>query len=141
MKPLLILCTLFWLCASNLFAVRPEPQSQMEAFFTTLGEKGGSAAIDQLSKGTFLEAQKGSQIAAFAPQLDAAMKIYGKTTRIETVDKKLFGESFVRIRAITYQSSGAPLFWQFMFFRAKDDWEVYIFSFNDQFERAFGNNP
>jgi hypothetical protein len=141
MKSLLLLCALLALAIPDSFATRPEPQAQINAFFSTLGDKGGAAAVEGLCKGTFLEAQKGSQLAAFPPQLDAAMKIYGKITRIENVDKKSFGESFVRMRAITYHASGAPLFWEFMFFRAKDDWEVYVFQFNDQFERAFSNTP
>ena len=139
MKPLLLV-TLLALSTSRLSAARPEPQAQINSFFATLGEKGGSAAIDDLCKGTLLESQKGSQITALSPQLDVAIKLYGKITRIENVDKKTFGESFVRFRSITYHASGAPLFWQFMFFRIKDEWQVYIFRFNDQFDRAFGDD-
>jgi len=141
MKSLLLVCIVLASAILNSFAARPEPQTQISSFFATLAEKGGAAATDGLCKGTFLEAQKGSQLAAFPPQLDAAMKIYGKIIRIENVDKKPFGDSFVRIRVITYHASGAPLFWEFMFFRAKEDWEVYVFQFNDQFQRVFGNTP
>jgi hypothetical protein len=131
---------LFAVFAPPLLGGRPEPQSQMDTFFVTLSEKGASAAVDGLCKGTYLEAQKASQMAAIAPQLDAALKVYGKINRIEKIDKKLFGESFMRLRAITYHATGAPLFWQFMFFRSKDEWQVYIFQFNDQFDRVFSND-
>jgi hypothetical protein len=139
MKPLL-LSALIAFCGADLFAARPEPEAQIKVFFGTLGEKGGSAAIDELCKGTFLEAQKGAQIAAFSPQLDAALKIYGKVTRVENVEKKLFGDSFVRFRSISYHASGAPLFWEFLFFRDRDDWQVYIFQFNDQFNKVFSDS-
>jgi hypothetical protein len=125
---------------TGLFAARPEPEAQMKAFFVTLGDKGGSAAVDGLCKGTLLEAQKGAQIAAVSPQLDAALKVYGKVARVENIDKKSFGESFVRYRTISYHTSGAPLFWEFLFFRLKDEWQVYIFQFNDQFDRVFSNS-
>src|SRR6266498_1103831 len=96
---------------------RPEPQIQIENFFRTLTEKGGAAAIDGLCKGTLLESQKGaSELVAFARQLDAGMKIYGKIARTETIEKKTFGESFVRVRVISYHAASAPLFWEFMFF-------------------------
>jgi hypothetical protein len=124
---------------SSLIAARPEPQVQIDTFFKTLNAKGASAAISELSNGTLLGTQKGSQLEAFAPQLDAALKIYGKVSRIESVDKKSFGESFVRFRMISYQASGTPLFWEFMFFRNKDEWQIYIFQFNDQFPRVFGD--
>ena len=133
----LLLALLFALSSSSLFAARPEPQAQIDAFFATLGEKGAAAAIDGLCKGTFLEAQKGPQITALTPQFDAALKIYGKITRIEKVDTKPYGESFVRHRLISYHANGAPLFWDFMFYRAQGEWQVYVFRFNDQFDKVF----
>lgn len=42
--------------------------------------------------------------------------------------------------AISYHHSGAPLFWEFMFFKAKSEWQVYIFRFNDQFDKVFANH-
>ena len=124
--------------SSQAFGARPEPEVQIAEFFRTLGDKGGTAAVDGLCKGTLLESQKGaSQLVAAAPQLDAVLKVYGKIARTETVEKKLFGQSFVRIRAICYHATGAPTFWEFMFFKAKDEWQIYIFQFNDQFSKAF----
>ena len=136
----LLSCILLLLLGSDLFAARPEPQAQIDAFFATLGGKGAAAAIGDLCKGTLLESQKSAQLDAFAPQLEAAMKIYGKISRIENVDNKPFGESFVRLRVISYHAAGAPLFWEFMFFRPKDEWQVYVFRFNDQIEQAFTSN-
>jgi hypothetical protein len=138
MKPTLF-CILLFTVASHSFGARPEPQTQMDTFFNTLSDKGGAAAVEGLCKGTFLESQKDSELAAFPPQLDAAFKIYGKITRRENVEKRLFGESFVRFRVISYHASGAPLFWEFMFFKANDEWQIYIFQFNDQFSKAFGD--
>jgi len=109
--------------------------------FSTLGDKGASAAIDGLCKGTLLESRNGSQVAAFPPALEEAIKIDGKIDRIEKVDKKLFGDSFVRIRMISYHNlGGAPLFWEFMFFKAKDEWQIYIFRFNDEIDKAFSGS-
>jgi hypothetical protein len=127
------------LIVSRAFAVRPEPQAQIDSFFKTLGDKGASAAIDSLCKGTLLESQKKSELSAFPPQLDAGLKIYGKIVRTENVEKKSFGESFLRIRVISYHESGAPLFWEFLFFKGKNEWQIYIFQFNDQFHKAFSN--
>ena len=128
----------FLVAVAQAFGARPEPQIQIDSFLRTLTEKGGAAAVDGLCKGTLLATQKGaSELVAFAPQLDAAVKIYGKIARTETIEKKNFGESFVRIRVITYHATGAPLFWEFMFFKAKDEWQVYVFQFNDQFSKAF----
>ena len=130
---------LFIFVVSQVFAVRPEPQAQIDSFFKTLSDKGSSAAIDILCKGTLLEAQKKSELSAFPPQLDAALNIYGKIVRTENVEKKSFGESFLRIRVISYHESGAPLFWEFLLFKGKNEWQVYIFQFNDQFYKAFPN--
>lgn len=135
---LIVFCSLVIL-GSNVFAARPEPQAQIDAFFNALNDKGGAAAIEGLSKGTLLDSQKGSELKALAPQFDAVIKIYGKVSRKENVEKKLFGESFARFRLITYQATGAPLFWEFMFFKNKDEWQIYIFQFNDQFSKVFTN--
>jgi hypothetical protein len=124
---------------SQAFAARPEPQAQIDSFFKTLGDKGASAAIDSLCKGTLLESQKKSEVAAIPPQLDAALRIYGKIVRTENVEKKSFGESFLRIRVISYHESGPPLFWEFLFFKGTNEWQVYIFKFNDQFDKVFTN--
>jgi hypothetical protein len=133
-----LLCIFLVAFASCAFGARPEPQVQIDTFFTALSDKGAAAAIEGLCKGTLLQSQKASELAAFPPQLDAAFKIYGKMTRRENVEKKIFGESFVRCRLISYHASGAPLFWEFMFFKAKDEWQIYIFQFNDQINKAFG---
>jgi hypothetical protein len=118
-------------------ADRPEPKKQIETFIDTLKESGPRAAIDALIEGTLLKQQKGMQIEALIPQFEAALKIYGAVERTEQVDEKRFGESFVRYRFITYHTSDAPLFWQFMFFKTKGGWQVYIFRFNDQFDAVF----
>jgi len=133
-----LFCALLVVVGSQVFAARPEPQAQIDTFFSTLGDKGASAAIEGLCKGTLLESRNGSQVAAFPPALEQAIKIDGKIDRIEKVDKKLFGDSFVRIRMISYHNlGGAPLFWEFMFFKAKDEWQIYIFRFNDEIDKAF----
>src|SRR5690242_17709215 len=93
--------------ASTQAFARPEAQMQIDTFFRTLSDKGAVAAVDGLCKGTLLESQKGSsQLAAVAPQLDAVIKVYGKVARTETVEKKAFGESFVRVRLISYHATG-----------------------------------
>jgi len=135
-----IIALLLLLTSSHVFAGRPEPQAQMDAFLRALNEKGASPAVDDLCKGTLLEEQKKGQLSAVAPQIDAVLKVYGKVVRVENVDKKSFGESFLRLRAISYHNSGAPLFWEFMFFKAKGEWQVYIFRFNDQFDKVFANH-
>lgn len=109
----------------------------MDFFFENLQKNGPRDAVDHLIDGTMLKQQKGFQIEALIPQFEAALKIYGNVERIERIDEKKYGESFVRYRLITYHTSDAPLFWQFMFFRAKSGWQVYIFSFNDQFAAVF----
>jgi len=77
--------------SSQAFGARPEPEAQIAEFFRTLGDKGGTAAVDGLCKGTLLEAQKGaSQLVAAAPQLDAVVKVYGKIARTETNREKAF---------------------------------------------------
>ena len=136
-----LFCALLVVVGSQVFAARPEPQAQIDEFFRTLGDKGASAAIESLCKGTLLESRNGSQVAAFPPALEQAIKIDGKIDRIEKVDKKLFGDSFVRIRMISYHNlGGAPLFWEFMFFKAKDEWQIYIFRFNDEIDKAFSGS-
>lgn len=127
------------IASSPALAVRSEPQKQIDNFFRTLTEKGAAVAVDALCKGTLLESQKASQLVAAGPQLDALLKVYGKIARTETIEKKPFGESFVRVRVISYHAAGAPVFWEFMFFKATDEWQIYVFQFNDQFSKVFSN--
>ncbi len=134
-----LFCTLLIIVGSQVFGARPEPQAQIDDFFHALGAKGASAAIETLCKGTLLESQKGSQLVALAPQFDAAIKIYGKVDRTENVEKKVFGASFVRFRVISYHATGSPLFWEFMFFKGKNEWQIYIFQFNDQIYKVFNS--
>ena len=141
MKPLLILAFILAMVGEALAEGRPEPQLQIDAFFRDLGEKGASAAVKELCEGTLLEKQQGVQLDAYPPQMETALKIYGKLSRVENVDKKLYGQSFVRFRLISYQTSGAPLFWEFVFFKRNDEWQVYTFRFHDQFARVFPEAP
>jgi hypothetical protein len=120
-----------------LAAGRPEPQAQIDTFFKDWGEKGGMAAMKELCEGTLLELQKGIQLESSAPQLDGMIKLYGKVARVENVDKRLFGQSLMRLRLISYHDTGAPLFWEFMFIRAKEEWQIYVIRFNDQFYQVF----
>lgn len=136
MRYILIIGLVLSVCACSQ-AEPPSPEKQMDSFFETLKKEGPRVAVDHLIEGTLLKQQKGMQVEALIPQFEAALKIYGGVDRIERVDEKKFGESFVRYRLITYQTSDAPLFWQFIFFRGKTGWQVYIFSFNDQFGAVF----
>ena len=119
------------------YADRPAPEKQISAFIEAMKADGPQAAVDKLIGGSLLQKQKGAQIAALIPQFEAAIKIYGNVERMEQVDEKRFGPSFIRYRFITYQTSGAPLFWRMMFFRAKEGWEIHVFSFNDDFDEIF----
>jgi hypothetical protein len=141
MRTLLVLSFLILSGNQLIAAGRAEPQVQIDTFFKDLSENGGSAAMKELCEGTLLEAQKGVQLETYAPQLDTSLKVYGTISRVESVEKKLFGESFVRTRLITYHSSGAPLFWEFMFFRSKGEWQIYVFRFSDQIYRVFSEVP
>jgi hypothetical protein len=136
MRYLLIIGLVLSFCACS-HAEPASPEKQMDAFFDSLRKEGPRTAVDHLIEGTLLKQQKGMQIEAIIPQFEAALKIYGSVDRIESVDEKKFGESFVRYRLITYHTSDAPMFWQFTFFRAKTGWQVYTFSFNDQFGAVF----
>jgi hypothetical protein len=133
----LLLITFFVFASACAQAERPDPKKQIEAFLSALSTSGPRTAVDALVEGTLLKQQKGAQIEALIPQFEAALKIYGSIDRTEYVDEKRFGDSFARFRFVTYHSSDAPLFWQFMFFKAKIGWQVYIFRFNDQFEAVF----
>jgi hypothetical protein len=141
MKVLLLLITLLFSSERIYAGGRPDPQVQIDAFFKILDEKGGIAAIKELCEGTLFGNQKGVELETYASQLDTAAKLYGKLIRVESVDKKLFGESFARHRLISYHASGAPLFWEFMFARAKAEWEICVVRFNDQFYRVFSDVP
>ena len=136
MRYILFVGLLFVTC-SCAKAESPDPKKQIEVFLDSLKKDGPRAAVDALIDGTILKQQKGMQIEAVIPQFEAALKIYGAVERMENVDEKRFGDSFIRYRFITYHTSGAPLFWQFMFFKAKAGWQVYIFRFNDQFDAVF----
>ena len=79
------------------------------------------------------------QLEALIPQVDTIIRIYGNVERIEKVDEKKYGESFLQQRFITYHTSGAPLFWDMKYFRNKEEWQVYVFGVNDQFDAVFGS--
>ena len=141
MKPLLFLGALLFAITASLAAGRPEPGVQVDTFFQDLGEKGSVAAIKELCEETLLEARSGNKMETSVFQLDTALKQYGKISRTETVEKKVFGESFMRLRFISYHASGAPLFWEFMFFRPKGEWQIFTYRFDAQFYRAFSETP
>ena len=140
MKTFFIALVLLWPTASLHAAGRPEPKVQVETFFTDLREKDGSAAAKELCEGTLLAEQKGVQLDSVGPQLTTALKLYGRVVRTENVEEKFFGESFVRHRLISYHETGAPDFWEFLFFRNKQEWQIYFFNFSDQFPRVFGGS-
>ena len=134
-----LLITLF--AAADLFAARPEPQKQIEAFLQSVTQKGATVALDDLCKGTALGAQKHNELTAYAPQMDALFKAYGKIARTEIVERKQISESLVRFRLISFSEQSVPLFWEFLFLKAKDEWQVYSFRVNENMYKVFNENP
>lgn len=140
MKPsLILLLTLSAAC--SLFGARPEPQKQIDTFLQAVTEKGATWALEDLCKGTLLDAQKHTELMTGAPHMDALFKIYGKVARTENIEKKLFGDSLVRFRLISYSDTGVPLFWEFIFLKLKGEWQIYFFRVNDNMYKVFTDNP
>lgn len=136
MRYLLFTIILLTGCA-RLQSESPPPEEQIELFFETLAEEGPQVAVDDLIEGTILQAQKGAQIQVIIPQFEAVLKIYGGVRRIEAVDQKMIGESFVRHRLITFHNSDMPIFWKFTFLKSNSKWQVYTFTFNDKINGVF----
>jgi hypothetical protein len=113
MKPLTILFVSLFV-AGNLFAARPEPQKQVDAFLYGISEKGATWALEDLCKGTLLDGSKDNELMTGAPQIDALFKIFGKVARTENIEKKPIGDSLLRFRLISYSETGLPLFWEFI---------------------------
>jgi hypothetical protein len=125
------------LFCSTSYAERLVPDKQIDAFFNVLMEGDVRGAVDKLTADTLLKQQKGLLVDASIPQIEAAIKHFGLPERIERVDEKLFGKSFIRYRLITYHPSGALLFWDMIFVNMKNEWQIYVFRFNNSFEVIF----
>ncbi|MHA3774821.1 hypothetical protein ACXR0O_25150 [Verrucomicrobiota bacterium sgz303538] len=125
---------------SSVAAPHPEPQEQVSAFFKNWEEKNGAFAIQELTKGTHFATHR-AQIEAHVNRLQIVTAMYGKVSRVESVEKLLSGESFMRLRLISYHASQGVVFWEFMFARPESDWHIHSFRFNDDFYLVFGDVP
>ena len=111
-----------------------EPTAIVETYLKGLVAGEGATAFDSLMSHSRVDELKPREIALAKGQIQQGMSLYGKPSGFETVARKAYGSSVVRLIYITKHADLA-LVWNFHFYRAADDWQLLNFDFNDQLEK------
>jgi hypothetical protein len=111
-----------------------QPSAIVDAYLKGLVAGNSSAAFDALMTHSRIDEIKPREIALVKGQIDQGIALYGKPSAFESVSRKPYGSSIVRLIYITKHSDVA-LVWNFYFYRATDDWQLLNFDFNDQLQK------
>lgn len=112
----------------NLFAA--DYQQQINNFFELYKKDKIDEAVDSIYSSNEYVSAIPDKIKNVKTQLNALKGMVGKVHHIRQLDTYLVGESFVYVTYLaTYDRQ--PVRYEFQFFKVKDGWRIYSFSFDD----------
>lgn len=112
----------------NLFAA--DYQQEINKFFELYKQDKIDEAVDSIYSSNQYVSSIPDQIKNVKTQLNALKGLVGQIHHIGHLDTFLVGESFVYVTYLaTYDRQ--PVRYEFQFFKVKDGWRIYSFSFDD----------
>ncbi|MCG8588774.1 MAG: hypothetical protein MJE66_05740 [Proteobacteria bacterium] len=126
-------------CLVGLFLGGParadaEPSAIIDAYLKGLVSGQTSAAFDALMGHSRIDELKPREVALVKGQIQQGISLYGQPSGYESVARKPYGSSVVRLIYVTKHSDLA-LVWNFYFYRTANGWQLLNFDFNDQFQK------
>ncbi|TRX56835.1 hypothetical protein [Thalassomonas sp. M1454] len=126
MKSIILLISLT--VSFNIFAA--DYQQEINKFFELYKKDKIDEAVDSIYSTNEYVSAIPDQIKNVKTQLNALKGMVGQVHHIGQLDTFLVGESFVYVTyLVTYDRQ--PVRYEFQFFKVKDGWRIYSFSFDD----------
>ncbi len=127
MKLSILLITAF--LSLNTFA--SDYQSEIDEFFELYKSGKINEAVDSIYKSNKYVSSIPDQIINVKNQLSSLKGLVGEINNIGKIDTYAVGDDFVHITyLVTYDRQ--PIRYEFQFFKVKEGWRVYSFSFDDE---------
>lgn len=119
------------LLSLNSFAVNTvDYQSEIDGFFALYKAGKSNEAVDFIYKSNKYVSSIPDQVKNVKTQLAALQGLVGDIHNIGKIDTYTVGDNFVHVTyLVTYDRQ--PIRYEFQFFKVKQGWRVYSFSFDD----------
>jgi len=117
------------LLSLNTFA--SDYQSEIDEFFKLYKNGKVNEAVDSIYKSNKYVSSIPDQIINVKNQLSSLKGLVGEINNIGKIDTYAVGDDFVHVTyLVTYDRQ--PIRYEFQFFKVKEGWRVYSFSFDDE---------
>ncbi|WOH36407.1 hypothetical protein RI844_13620 [Thalassotalea fonticola] len=117
------------LLSLNTFA--SDYQSEIDEFFELYKNGKINEAVDSIYKSNKYVSSIPDQIINVKNQLSSLKGLVGEINNIGKIDTYAVGDDFVHVTyLVTYDRQ--PIRYEFQFFKVKQGWRVYSFSFDDE---------
>jgi hypothetical protein len=105
-------------------------QSEIDDFFKLYQSGKVNEAVDSIYKTNKYVSSIPDQVKNVKTQLNALEGLVGEINNVGKIDTYFVGDNFVHVTyLVTYDRQ--PLRYEFQFFKVKQGWRVYSFSFDD----------
>jgi hypothetical protein len=111
-----------------------DPEELVDRFFDTYLSEGTSVALDELySTNEWIMERKRDDVEQLKSQFANLSSLVGEYCGKDLITRKELGKSFVLISyLVRYERQ--PMRFTFEFYRPRDSWNVFSFSYDDDFD-------
>jgi len=113
-----------------------EPEAQITELIENLETGDIKQAFDLLLKGSALAKRKPDALSALVDQTKTVFEAYGLPTGYEVVETKKLGSRLINIKFISIHSDDNPMFWNTLFYKRGEHWELLSVYFYDSPNKA-----
>ena len=128
MRSTLLLALVF---ATPLTAAAQSASQKAEKFLASVSAGDIDKSIGEAFAESGIEEQKPGSLTVLKTQVEAAMKIYGKTSGIEKACEVDLSPSFKRL-VYVQKFPSFPVAWQFYYYNPGTGWRINSMNFKDQ---------
>ncbi|GHM98874.1 hypothetical protein WSM22_03640 [Cytophagales bacterium WSM2-2] len=130
MKKIIFLGMLFCSFAS---LAQTDPQKMIDEFFNRYKSKNPNDAIDYIFSTNKWMADTQDQIDNIKFKLNGTLKLLGEYKGFNPITKKTIGEH-LSFHTFLVRYDRQPLRFNFLFYKASDQWAMYSFSYDDNLD-------
>lgn len=123
---------LFFSCSIHLIA-QSTPETLIDSFFTSYSKNAGQAVKDLYATNKWMENQKEQVDKVVATVNNLTSNFIGDYYGYEPITSKKIGKSFV-LYSYMVKYDRQPLRFTFQFYKPKNTWVLYAFSFDDDLD-------
>ncbi|QIG78392.1 hypothetical protein [Stakelama tenebrarum] len=109
-----------------------DPERLAEAFFSAWSSSGTDAALEIVNNGFAAVAGAGAPAERFRPNMEAAVRAYGKVQKWEKIKSEPLG-TLLRRDTYLVQHAHFVTIWKFVFGNTDEGWVIQYWEFSDQF--------